>query len=511
MKKILLNICLLCIVATTSAQTCPDIQGLRPIVIRLGIGAFGPESAYPTIPLYWNRFYKLNELTGLVEPTGCSFTGDPNLHEAVGCVCYLTGSYFRKVSDLCDLTPCDGDASLTQLPITNNNDPSSHWSQGATWVGGQVPNMSSSLSVLLSKSTQIDADLSLPANQWLILTAGNSSILSGQTVTNNSVIQVYPAAQLENFGTLKGSGEIRGSLVNSGTLSPGNSPGKFTIVGNYAANSGSIHQVEIASASLYDTISVVGDPSTAAPSGNVILNGALNVSLLNGYIPSLGDTFRVFSFTSSAGAFANASFPALPAGLYWSIHYNPDNTSLAIVNTIPLPLTFTSTRAYLKDEGVQVEWDTKMEDHVKNYEVERSTDGAHFSVAGTVEAIGSGANHYAWFDASPVDGNNFYRIRAIDMDGKSRYTGVLAVRITDIKLFVYPNPVKRGQTLQLSLGNTKTSKIEILNVLGQVLYTREGRFTAVMSIPVPPYWAAGKYLLRVTGEKNLEVRGIMVE
>jgi len=499
MKKTLLNLCIFFFVATAYAQDCPQIEGLRPIVLRFGTGAFGPESAFPTIPLYWNRFYKLNELTGLVEPTGCSFTGDPNLHEAVGCVCYLTGSYFRRVTDVCDPTPCAGDAFLTQLPITNNNNPSSNWSQGATWVGNLVPDMSSSLSAVISKSTRIDADLSFPLDQWLILTAGNSSILSGQTVTDNSVIQVYPAAQLENFGTLNGSGKILGSLINSGTLSPGNSPGKFTIAGNYTANSTAIHQVEIASANLYDTISIVSDPSF--PSGNAALNGALQVNLLNGYIPSLGDTFRIFSFTSSTGVFASVGMPALPAGLYWNIHYNPDNISLAIVNIAPLPLTFVSIRAYDKDEGIQIEWDTEIEENVQGYEVERSTDGVHFSEVGAVKAIGSGANHYNWFDVSPANGNNYYRVKAVDIDGQFKYTSVVTVRTTNTMISVYPNPVRRGETLQLNLGNTKAGRIEVINVLERTLYNKEGQLTGTINIVIPTSWPAGKYLLRVISDK----------
>jgi len=348
---------------------------------------------------------------------------------------------------------------------------------------------------MITKSTQIDADLSFPIDQWLILTAGNSSILSGQTVTDNSVIQVYPAAQLENFGTLKGSGKILGSFINNGILSPGNSPGKFTIVGNYTANSTAVHQVEITSASLYDTISIVSDPSF--PSGNAVLNGALHVNLLNGFIPSLGDTFRILSFTSSTGHFASASMPVLPAGLFWNIHYNPDNISMAIVNTAPLPLTFTGTRAYGKGDGIQLEWDTEIEDNVQDYEVEGSTDGLHFSKVGTVKAIGAGANHYDWFDASPANGNNYYRIRAVDMDGQFQYSSVLAVRIADTRISAYPNPLRRGETLQLSLENTRAGKIEIMNVLGQVLYNKEGKLTGTMSISIPAFWPEGKYLLRV--------------
>jgi hypothetical protein len=231
--------------------------------------------------------------------------------------------------------------------------------------------------------------------------------------------------------------------------------------------------------------------------------------LLNGYIPSLGDTFRIFSFTSSTGLFASASMPVLPSGLYWNIHYNPDNISLAIVNIAPLPLTFISIKATNKDEGIQIEWNTEMEVNVQDYKVERSTDGAHFSEVGAVKAIGSGANHYSWLDASPANGNNFYRVKAVDMDGQFKYTSVVTVRTTNTGISAYPNPVKRGETLQLSLGDTRAGKIEVINVPGQVLYNKEGHLTGTINIPIPASWPAGKYLLRVISDK-VTIRQILI-
>src|SRR5664279_1870025 len=190
MKKIILHILLLCIVSIAKSQTCPDIEELTPIPVRFGINVYGnPESAFPTIPLYWNRFYKVDELTGQLVSVTCSYTGDPNIHEFAYCACFLQGSYFRKVTDVCDLTPCGGDLPLSPLPITNNNNPSSTWSQSATWTANVVPDVSSSLSALITKSVQIDEDLSFQQGHWLILTAGNSSILLGKTVTCNSMIQ----------------------------------------------------------------------------------------------------------------------------------------------------------------------------------------------------------------------------------------------------------------------------------------------------------------------------------
>ena len=288
MKKIILSIGLICIAVIANAQACPQIEGLKPVTLRFAYNG-NPETSIPVIPGYWNRIYKLDEITGQLVSVTCAF---PCCDYFAYCVCFMTGTYFRRVTDVCDPTPCGGDLPLPGMPITNNNTSGSNWSLSATWLANQVPDVASSASVVLTKSTQIDADLSFARDHWLVLSGGNSSIVAGKTLTCNSVIQVYPAAQLENFGTLKGSGQIFGSLINSGTLSPGNSPGNFTIIGNYTANSSAVHEIEIASRNVFDTISIANDVSIS--SGNAILNGALNVTLLNGFVPALGDTFKIF-------------------------------------------------------------------------------------------------------------------------------------------------------------------------------------------------------------------------
>jgi hypothetical protein len=497
--------------AIATAQECP-IDPLTPITIRFGIGGSGnPESSFPLVPLYWNRYYKANENTGQLESVTCAYTGDPNLSWFAYCACFLPGTYFRKVNDACDVTPCGGDLSLPILPKTNNNNASGSWSAGATWTSGLLPEIDSVPAILVTKATQIDMDLNFPARHWLIFTTGNSTILAGKTVTANSVMQVYPSAQLTNFGILKGSGQVMGSLINSGTLAPGNSPGKFTIAGNYTATATAIHQIEIAAANSFDTINVASDPSAA--SGIATINGTLTVDLLNGFVPAAGDTFRIFSFVSATGIFTNSNLPILPAGLSWETHYNATNISLAVINTVPLPLHFTNTKAVPKNSGIQISWDAESERQVMRYEIERSSNGTDFTTMSKIAANTNNGttNHYSWLDAAPVNGNNYYRIKAIDLDGKFMYSAVLLVKTTGTKsIVVYPNPAKRGASLLLSLQNVIANKIEVLNFSGQTVYSKSGVFTGNISIPITAAWPAGQYALRLSFEDGIEMKKIIV-
>jgi len=93
-----------------------------------------------------------------------------------------------------------------------------------------------------------------------------------------------------NGATLSGSGHIDGSVTNSagGTVAPGNSPGTLTIAGDYTQEDSrlSIDIAGLASGAQHDLLTV---------GGTATLQGELEISLLDGYVPSLGDSFDILT------------------------------------------------------------------------------------------------------------------------------------------------------------------------------------------------------------------------
>src|SRR5690606_16899267 len=99
-------------------------------------------------------------------------------------------------------------------------------------------------------------------------------------------------------------------------------------------------------------------------------------------------------------------------------------------------------------------WTVEAESNLKQYEVEKSVDGNTFSKAATVAASNINGGKYQWLDQAPASGYNYYRIRSVDMDGKTSLTQIVKVNIeTSIgNISVYPNPITNG-TVNLQLGN----------------------------------------------------------
>src|SRR4029079_12331898 len=91
------------------------------------------------------------------------------------------------------------------------------------------------------------------------------------------------------------------TLICNGICSPGTSPGTFTL-GGLNLMSGSTLQIELGA---------VRDHIVLTNSGNVTLGGTLELTLLGGFTPAVGQTFSLFegSMGSIAGTFSAVNAP----------------------------------------------------------------------------------------------------------------------------------------------------------------------------------------------------------
>jgi hypothetical protein len=199
-------------------------------------------------------------------------------------------------------------------------------------ANGALNNGGSSITLGGGSQTTINAtgDLS---------TAGGTTIeLNGGLLINNGTISGTTDV---NYGSLaKGTGTYGVVNVNQGGIySPGNSPGIVTAAAvNFAStpvNSGAAQlQIELAGTTpgtQYDQLHVIGQLS---------LGGILQVSLIDGFSPVLGNSFDILDWGSLLGHFGSLNLPALSTGLAWSTTQLYTTGSLAVVNSNFLPGDF---------------------------------------------------------------------------------------------------------------------------------------------------------------------------
>ena len=117
-------------------------------------------------------------------------------------------------------------------------------------------------------------------------------------------------------GAVQGGGIFRVTGVpftNNGAINPGLAAGNtgiLKIVGNYAQGATGALHVELGGTTpgtQYDRL--------VDSTGTVTLNGALNVTLVNGFTPALGDTFTVLTFPSRSGTIPTLTGLLLGGGI----------------------------------------------------------------------------------------------------------------------------------------------------------------------------------------------------
>lgn len=183
-----------------------------------------------------------------------------------------------------------------------------------------------------------------------LFTIGTYSTVKGYTgsllnhgtldITNGSYTYVSsPSFVNSAAGLIKGVGNLyftSGYLKNDGRIAPGASPGIFTSTnGNISLSNTSDLNIEI------------GGPTAGTQHDQLncnlqdTLSGKLNVTLINGYIPALGDSFIVCNYGSRIGTFSNVT-GTIPGGLAWNIFYRPYYAVIRAGNPSNINITATA-------------------------------------------------------------------------------------------------------------------------------------------------------------------------
>jgi hypothetical protein len=212
-----------------------------------------------------------------------------------------------------------------------------------------------------------------------------------------------------------------------------------------------------------------------------------------------GSTNIPISINSNAGSYATERFRIVFRG-----------------STV-LPLSLTNVKAYEKGTGIQVEWSAQNELNVNNYEVEKSANGSSFYKLALVNARNNGASLYSEFDATPLAGNNFYRIKSIANNGEVKYSKVVKVNIGkhNSEITIFPNPVK-DKSFAIYFNNMEkgTYSVSLFNGLGAKVFSTSIIYNggnASEALRLKQDLPKGVYQLKIMNGSNKVVRNLMIE
>jgi hypothetical protein len=134
-----------------------------------------------------------------------------------------------------------------------------------------------------------------------------------------------------------------------------------------------------------------------------------------------------------------------------------------------LPIKLRSFTAQTQGSRIALNWITDEELNTSHFVIERSSNARNWSSIQTVAAKGEAAG-YTTTDATPASGDNFYRLKSVDIDGKFEYSHVLkVVRGRSLAVHVSPNPASEQVTVSLSSPSSAPVQLQLVNNNGQVV------------------------------------------
>ena len=147
-------------------------------------------------------------------------------------------------------------------------------------------------------------------------------------------------------------------------------------------------------------------------------------------------------------------------------------------NSQALPVELLSFSGDCNEGQVTLSWQTATEHNSDYYEVEKSRDGMNWQVLTTVEAAGNSTQllNYGTTDAHAMEGNNYYRLTQVDIDGSSKTYDVINVSCSGTSkgyFTAYPNP--STGTFQVILNDKQmvgTGQLRVKDTKGSELLNR---------------------------------------
>ncbi len=182
-----------------------------------------------------------------------------------------------------------------------------------------------------------------------------------------------------------------------------------------------------------------------------------------------------------------------------------------------LPVELLSFTGYHDGENNVLNWSTASEKNADQFLVEKSRDGISYTVIGVVGANGNSRElqQYSFLDTDVWTGDNYYRLRIVDMDGKYKYSNAINIAIEKISspdtktslLYVYPNPTDSKTRVEMFVNEMSADfEIKVTNILGQNMHSEFMTFSrgkVSFDIDATKY-AQGTYIISVTNKNTSE-------
>jgi len=249
--------------------------------------------------------------------------------------------------------------------------------------------------------------------------------------------------------------------------------------------------------------------SSQASTHNVLFNNNCNNNTSYGFTGFYSNGVATNNYVAMNTCLHNTT-----SNYYPGIDYTNNSFWNMITNPKLLPIHFNSFEGLKVGAEVKLNWVLSATVDITRFEIEKSSNGSYFTSVGSV--CKGFTLPYSFQDKSPYDGNNFYRIKAIGLDGTFNYSNSIKVAINSTKNLLVTCFQPAKGILTVSISTTEAFKkviVDLVDLSGKRIsikeYTNLNTTQLKQSIQVPSY-CKGVYILSVKTDKAVLSKEIEV-
>ncbi|MBO9571681.1 MAG: T9SS type A sorting domain-containing protein [Chitinophagaceae bacterium] len=273
-----------------------------------------------------------------------------------------------------------------------------------------------------------------------------------------------------------------------------------------------------------ESLNLVGANFVIQGTGSLTFNNSGSITLTGSSSFDIQSTQATIAYNSSTTPFIKLSgteiyrgnttrFPVTePLG---TVRGTASATSANPVwSNATLPVSLANFKVAGKDGKANLSWSTDLEVNSSHFEIERSSDSRAWTKIGSVNAAGNTGvtQNYSFTDNSPLTGNNYYRLKIVDIDAKYEYSPIKSVNVSaGIAITAGPNPAYSVLNVMVTQEVTKDFQVKVINNSGQTVFTRKyaGTLTKV-AVDVSKF-PEGNYFVEVSdGAGAKTIKNILV-
>ena len=149
---------------------------------------------------------------------------------------------------------------------------------------------------------------------------------------------------------------------------------------------------------------------------------------------------------------------------------------IVIAGTDALPVTFTKFFIGQSDTESYLSWDTELELDNDYFSIERSSNSRDFSEIGQVKGAGTSnvPHDYAYTDAHPREGKNYYRLRQVDFNGKFTFSPIVTATFSKShQMTLAPSLATQTLNIQLQTPSKEDGSWQVFDMSGRRLLSGE--------------------------------------